>query len=291
MLKKILSAIVLLLILFIPTLFVIIFSVREDTNYKSDKEYEFSEKGFGNAVEIKKGNFDSYLLLSGTIDAGDRKVLSYQVGGTVLIKEGDEVYEGKPIISFNGYMQYSEIKGIVEKIEQSEAINIVIKPFDNYIINAVKPENWDTENKEFTASDYSGEKYNLIYIYESERIINNKQNIVFSITGDDLLYGDEIELYIKDIILENVFYINKEAIYYDTKAETYKIRLLDKDNNVIDNVDVKIIGEDFNNYAIEYDNESGNYADVSYGKYMNQQNKKLNNENSSAKVEENQQYE
>lgn len=271
--SKLILSVVLFFVAIIPTIYIVLISIKESNKYQVTSEYVFQEKGFGTPMPIKQGTFQSYIILNGEIDCHERKVYSYDGTGSSLIENNTEIYQGMPIAVINGKVVKANFTGMLDFVQQGDQLSFVVKPFGNYIFKTTQSNEHAVTDKVFSVVDNHEQSYELEFIYCSVLQNQDTREYIYKIKDDQLYYGQKIRLYKEERLIENASYVMKDAVFYDKEFNCNMVQLLDEQQNVVGKTEVKIIGEDFNYYAIEYDTSLGSYVDYSYGLYRNTQNK------------------
>lgn len=76
-----------------------------------------------NAIKVEKGNVESNVYISGTVEANDSRSVSYLGGGlvdNVYVKEGDKVVADQALVKINSDKLDSEIKKLMNELSVSK---------------------------------------------------------------------------------------------------------------------------------------------------------------------------
>ncbi len=260
-----------LILMLIPTIYVVTVSIFQIQRYKVSSNFKVIEKSYSQPTLLERKDFIPYFIMSGKVESNSKEILAYDYNlcpnPIILVKLSDDIFVDQPILQCGNTQHKSTASGVLDDIVMANSLNFIINTTDHLVFK--------------TQVDFTGlEKYkqnfkvdNLIlsYKYESSILHDDKISVFYDIeTTQPLFINQNLELNIilnDDVI--NAFSIIKEAVFIKNRS-TF-VRLVSENGDVIGDYEVIILAENIGQFAFRFKDDLNDpiYIDIEYGVYMN----------------------
>ncbi|SES86237.1 hypothetical protein [Anaerobranca gottschalkii] len=253
-----------------PVILITYITYLEMENYKTNVDFNITEKSYGSPSLIFRKDLEETVVIRGIITSNTFKFVEWNNNTRVrlLVSVGQEVKKGDILLTFSNGNVTSPVNGLIEEINVFDNY-IKIKSFEELILEGFLPQRDVKKLEEGKEYQVDSKKLKLQFI--SNMIAENgvDRQVSFKIEGENLLYGQRVEIEIPTgTVYNNVLVISRKCVYQKEKGGPYFIRRVEGNGTVIGEVEVKI-GIGNKDYISITGVEEGWFADPGYAEIMN----------------------
>ena len=178
----------------LPIVYVLGTSLKEQQKFSISTKFKYEERSFGEPILLEKTEFTPQVKISGVISTYN----TYLVDGINLenciinINVGDSVKVGDTLWKCGSKTKISPYTGEVIKAYPQYSEGVMMSSFDDLSFLAkIDFDDYDNLQKNFTNDDFE-----LSYINTEKKIDENqKVSINYTVSGNELFVGQELDLY------------------------------------------------------------------------------------------------
>lgn len=267
MTKKLIIAIMVIIVCLIPVFTVVFVSNKEIDKFKVSNEYELREKAYGEIVSPTREEIKEYYNVDGEIISDSVRFMKIPICNYEnirwLVELEQEVSTGEKIGFCGDTNIYSSCDGIIKEIDTArEEPFIKAQTFDKLVFKAVMPLEKADKMKD-TMYDKKGNKFCLIK--KSRQYTDEGITVLYKIdNASDYRYGQkmsEFKLYTGEVY-SDVLVLPKSCVYKGFDDKMY-VRLCDNAGYYIREQEVNV-GFEINNLISVTGIKESDYCDSGY---------------------------
>lgn len=261
------------ILMLVPTIFVVLISTNEIEKYSPKNEIFFSQEAYGYGEKVRTTSIRETIEFEGIIDSTSFETIRIKADSSIyyFFEKNQEISVGEPLYLLKDQVVNSDVNGIVyDVVSDGVDVKVIIKTTDQLVF------------KTFSHYDQRlsiGETYDLtnntsMKLLSISQVYNPLgKEMIFSVDSNDYQLNQQLDIsvYTKKQ-LDNLIVVPQDCIYQSSTGKDV-VRIVTTEGKVDREQEVKIsmMGE---GYAAVSNVSVDEWCDIEFGRFMNSQNGK-----------------